>query len=130
MTENVNLNEENTTPIKGLMAKFNHQNLFEVDTTNFKYVDLKTLFNTDPDKQYKLLGVFTNSKGKFGTEPVAIIDGFLVNLPRHLLDTINQFLDSNEVINAIKTGHVGFSIYQYHSNTYNKDAYSVTWLDI
>ena len=119
-----------TNPMKGLMQKFNHNNIFDVDTKDFKWVDLKTLYNTDPHAEHKVLGFFTNSKGKFGTEPVAIIDGFLVNLPRHLLDTINQMLDDNEVIEYIKDGHVGFTIYEYHSNTYDKDAYSVTWLDL
>ena len=113
-----------------LMGKFNHNNIFNVDTNNFKWVDLKTLYDTDPNKVYKVLGFFTNTKGKFGTEPVAIVDDFLVNLPRHLLDTVQQMLDDNEVIEYIKAGHVGFTIYQYHSNSYNKDAYSVTWLDI
>lgn len=113
-----------------LMSRFNHNNIFNVDTSNFKWVNLKTLYNTNPNKVYKVLGFFTNTKGKFGTEPVAIVDGFLVNLPRHLLDTVQQMLDDNEVIEYIKAGHVGFTIYQYHSNNYNRDAYSVTWLDI
>lgn len=135
MVENkkdVKLTDETSKEVKpsGLMQKFNHNNIFDIDTSKFKWVNLKTLFNTDPKKVYKVLGFFTNSKGKFGTEPVAIIDGFMVNLPRHLLDTIQEMLDDNQVIDYIKAGHVGFNIYEYHSNTYDKDAYSVTWLDI
>ena len=118
------------TPVKGLMQRFNHNNIFDVDTTNFKWVDLKTLFDTDPEKQYKVLGLFTNNGGKFGTEPVAIVDGFLVNLPRHLLDAVQQMLDSDEIVQYIKDGHVAFKIYQYHSTKYNRDAYSIEWLDI
>ena len=118
------------TPLKGLMQRFNHNNIFDVETTNFKWVDLKTLHDTDPEKQYKVLGLFTNNSGKFGTEPVAIVDGFLVNLPRHLLVPVQQMLDSDEIIQYIKDGHCGFKIYQYHSSRYNKDAYSIEWLDI
>ena len=118
------------TPLKGLMQQFNHNNIFDVDTTNFKWVDLKTLYATNPEQQYKVLGLFTNNGGKFGTEPVAIVDGFLVNLPRHLLDAVQQMLDSNEIVQYIKDGHVAFKIYEYHSNKYNRDANSIEWLDI
>ena len=118
------------TPLKGLMQRFNHNNIFDVETTNFKWVYLKTLYDTDPEKQYKVLGLFTNNSGKFGTEPVAIVDGFLVNLPRHLLVAVQQMLDSDEIIQYIKDGHCGFKIYQYHSSRYNRDAYSIEWLDI
>ena len=123
-------NEQQNVSLKGLMQRFNHNNIFDVETSGFKWVDLKTLYDTDPEKQYKVLGLFTNNSGKFGTEPVAIVDGFLVNLPRHLLVPVQQMLDSDEIIQYIKDGHCGFKIYQYHSSRYNKDAYSIEWLDI
>lgn len=121
---------EEGTPLKGLMQRFNHNNIFDVETNGFKWVDLKTLYNTNPEKGYQVLGLFTNNGGKFGTEPVAIVDGFLVNLPRHLLDAVQQMLDSDEIVQYIKDGHVAFKIYEYHSNKYNRDAYSIEWLDI
>ena len=123
-------NEQQNVSLKGLMQRFNHNNIFDVETSGFKWVDLKTLYDTDPEKQYKVLGLFTNNSGKFGVEPVAIVDGFLVNLPRHLLVAVQQMLDSDEIIQYIKDGHCGFKIYQYHSSRYNKDAYSIEWLDI
>ena len=133
MTENkdINLNEPVVKPMGLSVAKFNNNNVFGIDTTNYKYVDLNTLYDTDPTAQHKVLGFFVNSKGKFGAEPNAILENNLIaNLPRHLLDTVNQMLDDNRYIEYIKEGHVGFNIYQYHTNKYNKDAYSVTWLDL
>lgn len=133
MTENkdINLNEPVNKPMGLSVAKFNNNNVFGIDTTNYKYVDLNTLYDTDPTAQHKVLGFFVNSKGKFGAEPNAILENNLIaNLPRHLLDTVNQMLDDNRYIEYIKEGHVGFTIYQYHTNKYNKDAYSVTWLDL
>ena len=133
MTENkdINLNEPVVKPMGLSVAKFNNNNVFGIDTTNYKYVDLNTLYDTDPTAQHKLRGFFVNSKGKFGAEPNAILENNLIaNLPRHLLDTVNQMLDDNRYIEYIKEGHVGFTIYQYHTNKYNKDAYSVTWLDL
>lgn len=133
MTENkdINLNEPVVKPMGLSVAKFNNNNVFGIDTTNYKYVDLNTLYDTDPTAQHKVLGFFVNSKGKFGAEPNAILENNLIaNLPRHLLDTVNQMLDDNRYIEYIKEGHVAFTIYQYHTNKYNKDAYSVTWLDL
>lgn len=129
MTQDINLENKQSVVTGGLMSRFNHTNIFDVDTKSFKWVNLETLFNTDPDKTYTLLGLFTKGS-KFGKEPDAIIEGFKVNLPRHLLDTVEDMLDDNQVIEAIKAGKVGFKVYSYHSNTYNKDAYSVTWLDL
>ena len=129
MTQDINLENNQSVVTGGLMSRFNHTNIFDVDTKNFKWVNLETLFNTDPDKTYTLLGLFTKGS-KFGKEPDAIIQGYKVNLPRHLLDTVTDMLDDNQVIEAIKAGKVGFKVYSYHSNTYNKDAYSVTWLDL
>lgn len=137
MTENkdIDLKENEVKPTTdtklGLMSRFNNTNVFGIDTSDYKYVGLKELFDTDPEAQYKVLGFFVNSKGKFGSEPNAIIDNkLIVNLPRHLLDTVNELLDDDKYIEYIKQGHVAFTVYQYHSNKYNKDAYSVTWLDI
>lgn len=123
--------ENEVKPLSGLMSKFNNSNVFGIDTSKYKYVSLKELFDTDPSADHKVLGFFINNKGKFGSEPNAIIENnLIVNFPRHLLDTVNELLDSNEYIQYIKEGHVGFKVYQYHSNKYNKDAYSVTWLDL
>lgn len=129
MAQDINLENKQSAVKGGLMSRFNHTNIFDVDTRDFKWVNLEILFNTDPDKTYTLLGLFTKGS-KFGKEPDAIIQGYKVNLPRHLLDTVEDMLDDNQVIEAIKAGKVGFKVYSYHSNTYNKDAYSVTWLDL
>ena len=129
MAQDINLENKQSVVKGGLMSRFNHTNIFDVDTKDFKWVNLETLYNTDPDKTYTLLGLFTKGS-KFGKEPDAIIQGYKVNLPRHLLDTVEDILDDDQVVEAIKDGKVGFKVYKYHSNTYNKDAYSVTWLDL
>lgn len=133
-TNNIKLENEETKdvkPVGGLMSRFNNSNVFGIDTSKYKYVSLKTLYDTDPSAKHKVLGFFVNTKGKYGSEPNTIIENnLIVNLPRHLLDTVNEILDNNDYIQYTKEGHVGFSIYQYHSNKYNRDAYSVTWLDL
>lgn len=133
--EKQDINLENSSKVQtlnsGLMSKFNNTNVFGIDTSKYKYTNLSILYNTDPNAKHKVLGLFVNTKGKYGAEPNAIIENnLIVNLPRHLLETVNELLDDNRYIDYIKAGHVGFSIYQYHSNKYDKDAYSVTWLDL
>lgn len=124
-------NSKEVSSKNSLMSKFNNTNVFGIDTSDYKYTNLTTLFNTDPDAKHKVLGLFVNTKGKYGAEPNAIIENnLIVNLPRHLLETVNELLDDDRYIDYIKAGHVGFTIYQYHSSKYNKDAYSVTWLDL
>lgn len=119
------------TPKSGLMSKFNNTNVFGIDTSNYKYTNLNTLYDTDPNAKHRVLGLFVNTKGKYGSEPNVIIENnLIVNLPRHLLGTVNELLDDDRYIDYIKAGHVGFTIYQYHSNKYDKDAYSVIWLDL
>lgn len=124
-------NSSEVSSKSSLMSKFNNTNVFGIDTSDYKYTNLATLYNTDPEAQHKVLGLFVNTKGKYGAEPNAIIENnLIVNLPRHLLETVNELLDDDRYIDYIKAGHVGFNIYQYHSSKYNKDAYSVTWLDL
>lgn len=124
-------NSSEVSSKSSLMSKFNNTNVFGIDTSEYKYTNLSTLFNTDPEATHKVLGLFVNTKGKYGSEPNAIIENnLIVNLPRHLLETVNELLDDDRYIDYIKAGHVGFTIYQYHSSKYNKDAYSVTWYDL
>lgn len=124
-------NSSEVSSKSSLMSKFNNTNVFGIDTSDYKYTNLATLYNTDPEAKHKVLGLFVNTKGKYGSEPNAIIENnLIVNLPRHLLETVNELLDDDRYIDYIKAGHVGFTIYQYHSSKYNKDAYSVTWLDL
>ena len=115
MTDNNNIDlKENelkadTDAKQGLMSRFNNTNVFGIDTSNYKYVGLKELFDTDPDARHKVLGFFVNTKGKFGAEPNAIIDNkLIVNLPRHLLETVNELLDDDKYIEYIRNGRFKF----------------------
>ena len=118
--------------MKKFANRLNHV-VFDVDTKNFKWIQLEELYNTDPNKTYTLLGVSKNSKSKYGTEPIAIIKGFLVNLPRHLLTDIDKILDDDEFIDYVKQGHLGFQVYAYSKDD-NKGKettyFSVKWIDL
>ena len=50
---------------------------FKVDSQKFDFINLESLFTKDGENaRYHLLGVYINKKGRFGAEPLAIIDGF------------------------------------------------------
>lgn len=115
---------------KGLMQQFNRQSEFNIDTSTFRWVRSRDLFEADPEAKHKVLGLFVSKGGKFGPEPVAIVEGALVNLPHHLVDSIQQMLANDDVVQYIKAGHVAFKIYKYYSSRYNTDGYSIEWLDI
>jgi len=105
----------------------NTELLFNINCDGFDY---KKLSELDADTTYTLRGVFVSNKSKFGESAVAICDNFFVNLPNHMINTVREILSDAESIDDINNSKVGFTVYQYHSDTYNKDCYSIKFVDI
>lgn len=103
------------------------ENLFNIDTTGYDY---KKLSDLDVNDIYTLKGMFISSKSKFGSSPVAVLDGFYVNLPSHLLETTADILKDDEAIEEINNNKVGIQVYKYYSTTYKKECYSIKFIDI
>ena len=118
--------------VKELLNKANGNKKF--DFTQFegaKYASLKDLYEENgAEKVYTLKALYINTKGKYGDSPVALINGYNVNLPNHLLDTIKLFIDSADMVDAINNNEVGFTIYKYTDNKYGKECYSVNWVEL
>lgn len=124
----------------GLMSKFNKGNVFkDVDTTNMEYVKLADVYDkNNPDKIFKIQGVYTNPKSKLGESCVAIGEKVQYNLPNYEVETVKEMLADDEVIKAIRAGKVGFKIEPY-SNSWGvnketgeieKEFYGIDWVDI
>ena len=113
----------------GLMNKFNKGSIeWGVSTEGLAY---KKLSELDKENTYKIFGVFLNTKGNFGSHPVAICDGFLADIPAHQTENVQEMLADQEVIDAIKAGKVGFNVKPYNAANFgNKECFSVTWVDI
>ncbi len=112
-------------------SAFNKFGKFEYDTTNFEYKSLKDLYTEYGKEQvYPVTSCHVNTKSKFGDSPVISTLDCHVNLPAHMLQTINDILASSDAIQAINDGCVGFSIYEYVSSTYNRTCYSIRFVDI
>lgn len=111
-------------------SKYKKGSKFDVNTEGFTYENLKDLFKKNgADFKYKLLGIYINKKGKFNDAPVAICEGYFVNLPAHtLVDVINMLVDDDDV-DAIKQGFAGFVIEEYQHDKYGT-CYGINWVDL
>lgn len=112
------------------LSKFNKSLFTFKADENFEYKTLEQLYKENgPDKVYNLKAIYINTKGKYGSRPVAVTDFCYVNLPGHLLETVEQMREDDEVIEMINNGKAGFKIYEYTQSKYNKVCYSVEWRD-
>ena len=112
-------------------SKFNKQRKFDVDTSKFQYESLADLFNSNgKDKVYPLTAIYINTKSKYGAAPVLATDNCFVNAPSHMLDTAKEILADDEAVAAINNGEVGFTIYPYTAEKFNRDCFGVNFVDI
>ena len=113
--------------------RYNTERLFDINTDDFEYISLEELYNQsggDENLAYEIRGVYINTKGHYDDAPVLAINGWYVNLPAHLTSQCKEMLNDRECIKAINEGKCGFTIYKYHKKRYDRDCYSVQWIDI
>ena len=109
---------------------FNKERLFDIDTSEFEYCSLEDLYAEVGEGPFEIRGVYINTKGLYDPAPVIAIEDRYVNLPSHLVDACEQMLKDSRVINMINLGKCGFKITQYHQKRFNRDCYSVEWVDL
>jgi len=108
--------------------KYNKGNLYTHRTNgNEAYITLKELYQETGNYPIQVLNFFINTKSKFGDYPIAVTEHLLVNLPKHLLDTVQEMLQDEEIASLANSGKLGFVIYQYTGK--NGDGYSVNWIE-
>ena len=109
--------------------RFNKEKIFNIDCTDFPYYSLEDIYQND-DKVYPVRGIYLNKKSLYGPAYVLATDGFYVNLPDHLNDDCADILKDKVAIADINRKVVGFKIYKYIQKKYNKECYSITWVDV
>ena len=110
-------------------ARHTKGSIFNCNTDGFKYFKLIDLYNAKkPEQVFKIQGIYINKKSKYGNAPVAILDDCFVNLPAHMLDECETILKTEEDIQDIKDGQVGFVIEPYESE--GNTCYGIRWVDI
>ena len=112
-------------------SKFNKGRKFNIDTEGFEYKSLVDCYNDfGVDTIYPLQAIYINTKGQFGDAPVFATDSFFVNVPHHMLETAEEILADEEAITAINEQKVGFTIYPYKADKYNRDCFGVKFVDL
>lgn len=112
-------------------SQFNKVRKFYVETESFTYESLKDLYNNNgKDFVYPLTAIFINRKTKFDPAPVFATDKFFVNIPSHMLEVCENILSSDEAIDTINNGCVGFKVYPYKNSRFNKECFGVTFVDL
>lgn len=118
----------------GLMDKYNKGGVtFEIDIKEFSFVTLETLYKRDNGNTvFPVDGLYINKKSSFGEHPVAISakEKMLIDLPSHMTEDVKQILQDQEVIEAIKSGKVGFIVQEYEQKKFKKICYGIQWEDI
>ena len=111
-------------------TKFNKGNKFTFKPADdAQYVSLEVLYNKNPEQIHDVKALYINTKSKFGDAPCVAIDPIIiVNLPKHLLETVKEMINDVECVDAINNNEVKFKIYSYRDNTFNKTCYGVEWL--
>jgi len=99
---------------------------FKFDDSN-EYTTLKELYDNNVG-YLRLNGFYKNRHSKFGVNYVAVCDKWLINLPKHMNDTVEKISKDVEAIADINDGKVGIKPYQY--NKENKACYSINFIDL
>jgi hypothetical protein len=114
--------------------KFNTEKLFNIETEDFDYMSLQDLARADSLNEepsvFVIRGVYINRKSLYEPAPVVALDDTYVNLPSHLLPACEEMLHDRQAIDAINEGRCGFRIERYTQKRYNRECYSVEWVDI
>lgn len=117
----------------GFSKKFNTERLFNIETENFDYIDLEGLYTITKEPEthvFVVKGIYINTKGMYDPQPVLALDDTYVNLPAHLTDVCRQMIDDRQAVAEINAGHLGFRITKYYKTRYQRDCYSVEWVDL
>ena len=111
-----------------ILDKYNKRPLFEYDKTKEReFAKLQDLFaHFGKDKVHIVHALFINTKSRFGESPTIVTSDFMVNAPKHLLETVKQMMCDSEVVKLINSRKVGFKIYSYRGK--NGMGYSVEWV--
>ena len=111
-------------------TKFNKGNKFTFKPVDdAQYVSLEDLYNKNPEQIHDVKALYINTKSKFGDAPCVAIDPvIIVNLPKHLLETVKEMINDDECVAAINNNEVKFKVYSYKDNNFNKTCYGVKWL--
>lgn len=110
--------------VKDLLNKYSNGGI-RFDYDNEKEREYIKLGELDMSKTYPIEALFINTKGKFGDQGVIISGDYIVNLPNHLTEMIEEMRQDSEMVDAINQRLFDFEIYEFESNKYNRVSHSI-----
>lgn len=110
--------------------QYNNKALYIYDNeVEREYTNLTDLYvGNGKDAVYTVEALFINEKSKFGNAPVIVSGSQLVNVPSHLLDTVEAMRKDEDLTQHINNRKVGFTVYEYE-NQYGT-RHSLNWVEI
>ena len=98
-------------------------------TENHEYKRLEQLYKENKDGVYIVRMFYTNKKSLYGENEVVVTDDYIINLPKHLTETVEKIVNNEDYLKLINEGKFVFNIYEYEYKLGKevKKAYSVNW---
>ena len=98
-------------------------------TDNHVYKKLEELYKENKDGVYIVRMFYTNKKSLYGENEVVVTDDYIINLPKHLTETVEKIVNNKEYLELINEGKFAFNIYEYEYKQGKevKKGYSVNW---
>lgn len=105
-----------------MLASRNKHTLFTKDTKGF--TEFKKLSDLKLGTSYKVYGFFMNTKSRYGDYYIAISEGFYINLPKSMNDTMRGIIDDcrtdAKLLESINAGNESITIKEIESDKYGK----------
>jgi len=98
-------------------------------TDKHEYKKLEELYKENKDGVYIVRMFYTNKKSLYGENEVVVTDDYIINLPKHLTETVKKIVNNEEYVKLINEGKFVFKIYEYEYRQGKelKKGYSVNW---
>lgn len=114
-----------------LLSKYNNNNLNPFNYEQVPSPEYKRLADLYEEGTQQILvhGFFINNKGKFGDSAVAMAEGYNINLPNHLRDTVKEMIQDPDIVELANEGRLGIEIYSYNSKKWGKN-YSANFVEL
>lgn len=116
-------------------SKRNVTDYWGIDTVDYQYHSCKEMYEKNgKDFIYPCIGLFINSKNNsdFGPSNVIITKdsdgGFFLNAPANWYSMFRDILESEEDVQDIREGKVGFTIRQFKAH--GKLCHAPYWVDM
>jgi len=82
-------------------------------TDRHEYKKLEELYKENKDGVYIIRMFYTNKKSLYGENEVVVTDDYIINLPKHLTETVEKIVNNEDYLKLINEGVFVFKIYEY-----------------